>query len=194
MNPRLKYYHLTILVIILLTHNCMNKKQREKSAEKDVIVEVVSTSVHKMDPEKLKKAAIVGDLKAYKMLGMYYNGKKMDEDFLSISKMMYEKYNQSIALNSIYMAYVYKYNQDVGFLKGNLAELFKNVPPDEQNEALKYLRKGVELGEYSCIEDLSDYYLSIGEPEKSKELLDLEDRLIEEHKQKVDDSLGRIAK
>ena len=118
--------------------------------------------------------------------------KKMDEDFLDISILMYEKYHNTNALSNIYYAYIYKYNPNIPFFNGNKAEVFKNVPNKEQEIALKYLEIGVEKEDYACIESLSEYYLSIEKIDKSEELLKLQKDLIENHKKKVNDSLSKI--
>lgn len=174
----MKYIPIIIIIIILLFFSCKNK---------------ISKTLDDMNPELLKKEIInTGSIKSFKLLSMYYGDKKMDEDFLEISILMYEKYNYTNALSDIYYAYIYKYNPNIPFYNGDKAQLFKKVPKKEQEIALKYLKIGVEEGDYACIESLSEYYLSIGKIYKSKELLKLQEDLIENHKKKVKDSLTRI--
>jgi hypothetical protein len=145
-----------------------------------------------MSPEKLKKEIISsGNIESYKLLSMYYGEKKMDNDFLDLSIMMYEKHNCIDALSNIYDAFIYKYNANVPFLMGNKTDLFKNVPKKEQEIALKYLETGYSKGNYPCMEALSDYYLSVGENDKSEQILKKLDNLVIEHKKKVNDSLIR---
>lgn len=149
-----------------------------------------SVSLHEKSPEKLKKEIISsGNVESYKLLSMYYGDKKMDEDFLGLSIMMYEKNNCIDALSNIYYAYIYKYNPNVPFFSGNETELFKNVPKKEQEIALKYLEIGYSKGDYPCMEALSDYYLSIGENNKSEQIIKKLDDLIIEHRKKVNDTL-----
>jgi hypothetical protein len=167
-----------VIIVILLFFSCKNK---------------VSKTLDDMNPEVLKKEIInTGSIASFKLLSMYYDDKKMDEDFLDISILMYEKYNYTNALSNIYYAYIYKYNPNIPFYNGDKEQLFKNVPKKEQEIALKYLEIGVEKGDYACIESLSDYYLSIGKIDKSKELLKLQEDLVENHKKKVNDSLSKI--
>lgn len=175
----MKYVFIIGLIIILLSlFSCITRE---------------STSVGDMNPEELKKEIReTGNVTSYNLLSMYYDDKKMDEDFLDISILMYEKYHNTNALSNIYYAYIYKYNPNIPFFNGNKAELFKKVPNKEQEIALKYLEIGVEKGDYACIESLSEYYLSIGKIDKSKELLKLQEDLIENHKKKVNDSLSKI--
>ena len=150
-----------------------------------------SESPSDMDPKKLKEEVMqTGNLKSYKLLGMYYDGKIMDDDFLDISIMMYEKYSHSFVLSSIYLAFIYKYTK-VPYYSGIKTELFKNVPNDQQAIALEYLNIGIQLGEYSCFGYLSDYYLSIGEKEKSFEIKKEFDELRVKDQKMILDSLSK---
>jgi hypothetical protein len=124
------------------------------------------------DKEKLKQEIInTGNTASFDLLSMYYGDKVMDEDFLSLSILMYEKYHYDKALSNIYYAYIYKYNPRTPFFSGDKAELFKKVPKEEQEIALKYLKIGLEKGDYASMECLFNYYLSIGDELKSKEVL-----------------------
>lgn len=73
-----------VIIVILLFFSCKNK---------------VSKTLDDMNPEVLKKEIInTGSIASFKLLSMYYDDKKMDEDFLDISILMYEKYNYTNAL------------------------------------------------------------------------------------------------
>lgn len=175
----MKYIPIIVLIIVILFFlSCKNE---------------VSTTLDDMNPEELKKDIVnTGNTSSFNLLSMYYGDKKMDEDFLDISILMYEKYNYTNALSDIYNAYIYKYNPNILFLNGDKSELFKKIPKEEQERALKYLKIGVIKGDYACIESLSEYYLSIGKIDKSKELLKLQEDLIEKHKRKVNDTLSTV--
>ena len=67
----------------------------------------------------------------------------------------------------------------------------KAIIKKEQEIALKYLETGYSKGNYPCMEALSDYYLSVGENDKSEQILKKLDNLVIEHKKKVNDSLIR---
>ena len=174
----MKYIPIFILIIaILLFFRCQYK---------------VTKTLDDMNPELLKKEIINNGRKSsYDLLSMYYDDKKMDEDFLDISILMYERYNYTKALSNIYFAYIYKYNPDIPFYSGDKAKLFKNVPEKEQEIALSYLKIGSSKEDYACIESLSDYYLSINKEEESKKILQRLDDLIVEHRRKVNDSISQ---
>ena len=169
-----------IFLLILITTSMFNCKE-------------VSKSAGEMDPVELKEDVLKnGNKNSYLILSIYYCDKKMDNDFLDISILMYEKYNYTNALSDIYNAYIYKYNPETHFNNGDKAELFKKKKKKEQEKALKYLEIGVKKGNYACIESLSEYYLSIGKSEESEKLLKIQTELIIEHRKKVNDSLTKI--
>ncbi|MCB9202139.1 MAG: hypothetical protein H6604_03690 [Flavobacteriales bacterium] len=152
-----------------------------------------SVSVTEMDPNELKEKILKnGDEKSYTLLSMYYDDKLLDPEFLEISKMMYHKYNYTRALSDIFPAYVYTYNPNQPYDVYKAVSLLNNIPPDKQEEALNYLKIGVEKGDYSCIDNLSEYYLNKGDSVESKRLLEYKKRLVEERSRKIEDSLRRI--
>ena len=147
-------------------------------------------SPKEMDPQVLKNEILKnGDKKSFTLLFNHYVGKKMDDEFLNISKLMYHKYKINDVFSIIYDSYIYKYNQSIPFLKGSHVELIKNLPEVERDSALSYLKLGISIGDNSSIEYMAEYYLSIGEAIKSKELLEFQEQLILEHRKKINDSL-----
>ena len=143
------------------------------------------------NPELLKnEIRKSGNVDSYKKLTMYYVDKKMDPDFLEISILMYEKYKCIDALSIIYDAVIYKYNPEIPFYTGDKTALLSKVPINQKLIALHYLKIGLKIGDYSCIENLSEYYLSIGDYEKSRQLMKKIDSIVNIRRKYIKDSLN----
>ena len=152
----------------------------------------VSVSAAEMNPSELKDEILEnGDRKSYINFEIFQNGKKIDKDFLSISLLMYEKYNYIKSLRSIYFAFIYKNNPNIPFMSGNINELFVKIPKKEQEIALNYLKIGLKKDDYSCIQELINHYKYIGETKKSSDLIIYQDKLVEENYKRIRDSINK---
>lgn len=104
---------------------------------------------------------------------------------------MYHDYNYEDVLSKIYLGYVYKNNPETPFLEGNVNELFIKIPKSEQEKALNYLEIGKGKGDITCIVHLKEYYAFIGETQKSKDLTIYQDKLFEDFKKRINDSISK---
>ncbi len=146
----------------------------------------------KLDTIELKNEILEnGNRQAYVKFFIYQYKKEIDKDFLRISLDMYHKYNYNKALSDIYLGYIYKHNPKTPFLTGNVNELFVKIPKNEQEKVLNYLEIGVEKGEDACISHLIEYYDFIGETQKSKDLTIYQDKLFEDFKKRINDSISK---